>query len=584
MIPQAQAQAADDYFLYANWNPGVGYTTGVAGYIDTNGNLGDPGDEYIIFAGGPSYCGGHTAYIYRVDEAGDPNIHPDNPEATGPVSPRTFTLVSSYYMGSFCSGHENAFYVDDTGIYYGAAPGWGGIYHWDFDWTPIGWDVTTPAPATPQTFARNPDTGDWWVGLTFRQMYKWDVSSWKYQFTHPSLAGGHHNGMEIIGDSLFISDMTSDKIIQYRLDSSGNVIDPPNTPYKTFTYSASPPVEGMGFGPNKHIWISGWSSGTVYELGGGKLQVALEGIKDQCILAGESFEKFDLDDYVVGKPPFTWTYSGNVELGVNIDQDNIVSITYPAGWTGSEKITFEVTDSEGNTASDDATFNVDSVPVVGDIPDQNAPFETFDLDDYLTGVLETNLVVWSTSYNGGAGWDVNIDVNNVVTVTPNGASNPLTITFNAKKVCCEKEVSSSDAATFDPVAVQQPDLGAEKYRWSEWHDGPDYKWDPAPIFHSWNDVFFTNKGSGEAKNVVATISCKPINVQIIDGQVTLGDIPAGGQAWSKDFYEILTNLGNPQDPNIGVEWTVEYDDTNGDHHEVVVSQHRGKASNCSPPS
>jgi hypothetical protein len=48
------AQAIDDYFLYANWNPGVGYTTGAGGYIDTNGHLGNPRDEYLIFAGGPS--------------------------------------------------------------------------------------------------------------------------------------------------------------------------------------------------------------------------------------------------------------------------------------------------------------------------------------------------------------------------------------------------------------------------------------------------------------------------------------------------------------------------------------------------
>lgn len=68
-------------------NPGVGYTTGVAGYVDTNG---DPGDEYLIFAGGPSYCGGHTAYIYQVDTAGDPNMHTiQKPQVQ---SPRTSTL------------------------------------------------------------------------------------------------------------------------------------------------------------------------------------------------------------------------------------------------------------------------------------------------------------------------------------------------------------------------------------------------------------------------------------------------------------------------------------------------------------
>jgi len=276
---QSVQATPDDYYVYVDWNPNVGYTTGINGYVDADGTHisgGNPGDEYIFFTGGPSYGGAHTAYIYKVETAGDPNMHPDNPNATGPIAIRTFTLVSSHGMGTYSSGHENAFHVDDTGIYYGAAPGWGGIYHWDFNWTPIGWEVSTAAPAGSQTLTRNPNNGDWWVGLANRQLYKWDGSSWVYQFTHPNLAGGHHDGMEIIGDYLFISDMTSDVIILYRLNASGDVIDPPGTPYKTFTYSSSPPVEGMGYGPNKHIWISGWSSYTIYELGGGKLQEEIE--------------------------------------------------------------------------------------------------------------------------------------------------------------------------------------------------------------------------------------------------------------------------------------------------------------------
>ena len=369
--------AADDYYMYGDWSlcpSGNQYLTGANGYVDTNGitGWGDPGDEYIFFTCGPSYGGHHTAYIYKVDTAGDPNMHPSNPDATGPIATRTFTLVSSHYMGYYASGHDNAFYVDDTGIYYGAAnnahggvPGWGtvkngGIFRWNFDWTGETCVLSTPAPAGTQTLARNPSTGDWWVGLGNRQVYKWDGSSWVYQFTHPNLAGSHHDGMEIIGSSLFISDMTSDKIIQYRLDASGNVIDPPGTPYNTFTYTTPAPrnVEGMGYGPNKHIWISSWNSYTIYELGGGPLQIALEGIPDQSICAGESFNTFDLDDYTVGTPPFTWTYSGNANLGVSIDADNVVTITYPGGWTGSETITFTVTDSTGQSANDDATFTV----------------------------------------------------------------------------------------------------------------------------------------------------------------------------------------------------------------------------------
>lgn len=451
MLPMC-AQAADDYFLYATWNPGVGYTTGVNGYVDVDGNLGDSGEEYLFFTGGPSYGGVHTAYIYRVETAGDPNTHPDNPDNTGPIALRTFTLVSSHGMGTYSSGHENAFYIDDTGIYYGAAPGWGGIYHWDFDWNSISWEVSTPAPAGAQTLARNPNTGDWWVGLADRKLYRWDGSAWIYQFTHPNLAGSHHDGMEIIGDSLFISDMTSDKIIQYRLNASGDVIDPPNAPYNTFTYSASPSVEGMGFEPNKHIWISGWSSGTIYELGGGELQQAIEGIPDQCVPAGGIFDTFDIDDYTADSSTVDhYGYSGNTNLVVAIDGDNNVTITYLIGWTGNETITFTAYNVSGGVIdSDDATFTVDPAPIVDAIPDQTSPFETFDLDDYLTGI-DSGMVTWSST-DPGADWTVDIDGDNVVTVTaPENATEATVITFTATATCCGGEVSDWDDAAFTPT-------------------------------------------------------------------------------------------------------------------------------------
>ena len=275
--------------------------------------------------------------------------------------------------------------------------------------------------------------------------------------THPDLVGGHHDGMEIIGDSLFISDMTSDTIIQYRLNAAGDVIDPPGTPYNTFIYTtpAYRNVEGMGYGPNKHIWISGWNSYTIYEIGGGRLQQEIEGIPDQCILAGESFDTFDLDDYTTGDVNH-YGYSGNVDLSVSIDADNVVTITYPAGWTGSETITFIAYNAENEVIdSDDAVFTVAPVPVVGDIPDQTSPFVAFDLDDYLL-VGSASPVTWSASAPP-AGWTVAIDGDNVVMVTaPDGAEDPVTIIFTATAIACDREVSDSDDATFTPN--QPPDV------------------------------------------------------------------------------------------------------------------------------
>jgi hypothetical protein len=270
-IVASQSVQADDYYNYGDFNPGVGYTTGVGGYVDTAGRVeGIAGGEYLFFTGGPSYGGDTYAYIYRVETAGDENMHPLNPEATGPIAPRTFTRVGDpYLVGNYSSGHENEFYVNDSGIYYGADDF--GITHWDFGW--LNRAVIGPTtPGTTQTFAYHEASGTWWAGGTYREIYRSDGSPWTYLFTHPNLSGDHHDGMEIIGNSLFISDMTSDMLIQYRLDAAGNVLDAPGSPYKTFSYSASPPVEGMGYGPNNHLWISGWSSGTVYEIGGGALQ------------------------------------------------------------------------------------------------------------------------------------------------------------------------------------------------------------------------------------------------------------------------------------------------------------------------
>ncbi len=248
---------ADDYYNYGQY-PMSGYSAG--GFIDKNGKLGEPGKEYVF------HINGSTGYIHRVDTEGDPQMHPDNPDSTGAVSKRTFTLISSHYIPNARPG-GNSFYIDDTGIYYGPC---GGTMRWDFDWS----NETTVVSKSfcGQTFAGNPRTGDFWAGDSSRRLYKWDGSKWAYQFTYPNLGGGHHDGMTIANDTLFVSDMTSDYIATYKLDKEGNVINPA-APDHIYKYTASPVVENMGFGPNNHIWIT--AGNVVYEIGGGKLQEQL---------------------------------------------------------------------------------------------------------------------------------------------------------------------------------------------------------------------------------------------------------------------------------------------------------------------
>jgi hypothetical protein len=458
----ALPHAPDDFYLYTTYDPGLSYTTAIDGFVDEVGAIeGNPGAEYLFFESGDAYEGDHTAYVYRVETDGDPDRHPDNPYNTGPVAPRTFTFVSSHYLGNYASGHDNAFYVDETGIYYGASDnprnsvdGWGtymggGIFHWDFDWNLLECVVPTPAPGGTQTLARNAATGEWWAGTGNRRLYKWDGASWVYQFTHPHLGGSHHDGMEIINNSLYISDMTSDVIIRYRLDDAGNVIDASGNPANTFFYSASPSVEGMGHEPNDHIWIAGYGSRNIYEIGGGALQLVVEGIPDQCVLPEDPFDTFDLDDYVVGIPPYSWSWEGNVDLVVEVDAENLATVTYPPGWTGQETITFTVEDDLGTRASDDATFTVSEAPVVGDIPDQTAPFVPFDLDDYLAGA-DPEMVTWTAA--GMSCLLVEIDATtHVATVTnPGSCVEPEVITFTATVTPCGEGFSDEDGATFDP--------------------------------------------------------------------------------------------------------------------------------------
>ena len=124
-------------------------------------------------------------------------------------------------------------------------------------------------------------------------------------------------------------------------------------------------------------------------------------------------------------------------------------------------------------------------------------------------------------------------------------------------------------------------LCPDEYRWNTSVSSKGYDWDPFPtLFRAWNDVHFVNNGTGDAYNVIATITCAPVNVNIIDGNVTLGDIPAGGSAWSKDFFLLEVDMTNPQGPDKGICWRVEYDDAAGVHH-VVENVPKFCGENCS---
>jgi len=136
-------------------------------------------------------------------------------------------------------------------------------------------------------------------------------------------------------------------------------------------------------------------------------------ISDQTRLEGESFAVFDLDDFVEDSDDqdedLSWTYTGNIELIIDINADHTITITIPnLDWNGEETITFNATDPGGLWDIDNATFNVTSVndpPVANDdsystdedtvlnVPEPGVLVNDTDVDDPLdlTTVLNDNV-------------------------------------------------------------------------------------------------------------------------------------------------------------------------------------------------
>jgi len=149
-------------------------------------------------------------------------------------------------------------------------------------------------------------------------------------------------------------------------------------------------------------------------------------IPDQTVAEGSNFTTINLDDYVADvdnlASEMTWTYSGNINLSVEIVNRVAIISTPSADWNGSEVITFTATDPGLLNASDPAQFTVTAVndaPVVADIPDQGiaegSTFATINLDDYVTDV--DNLASEMTwSFIGATELTVSIDVNRVATI------------------------------------------------------------------------------------------------------------------------------------------------------------------------
>ena len=278
------ATAVDDYFVYGVENTGF-FTMAIDGYVinDESGLL------YVADSGG-------VCHIYEVSipAGSDPDKHPSNPLNQGTMALRTFVKIGTYDFRADCSWHGYhcaEFYISDNYIYYGVHSG--GIEKWDKNGDGtfgayLGKVTDKNGDAIPhngnETFGYDANNNIWYTGDRSRNIYSFDAdvdTVWQVEFTYPNYGGGHHDGLEFVNGYLWVSDMTSDYIGQWEYTGTGPY-NGWNEVYR-FDYTYGKWVEGMGFGPLGHFWASSYSNNEIYEIGGGKLGVALTDIPDQTI-------------------------------------------------------------------------------------------------------------------------------------------------------------------------------------------------------------------------------------------------------------------------------------------------------------
>jgi hypothetical protein len=280
-IGSGSSAPTGEYYMYAAFSTANSCFLGGA---DVGGN-----DKQLYVNRDGSHVDVYEVEIQDSDDSGkpDPNQHPDNPQDTGPIETRTLKLIKTYNV-PVGSVNSNEIQVLSDRLVYAGYPNVGSVFEYAF-----GTGVASPliqangADYLPQVLGYDSKADVWYGGGAYhRRVYSYDAQAkeWVLEFQYASMAGDHFDGLEVVTDRstgvayVYVSDMTSDFIGQYRRDSNGKWVE-----NNLFQYSGGGAldVEGMGYGPMRHFWVTndGLPTGTpqtLYEIGGGALGTYLE--------------------------------------------------------------------------------------------------------------------------------------------------------------------------------------------------------------------------------------------------------------------------------------------------------------------
>lgn len=203
----------------------------------------------------------------------EPNQHPLNPDDLGPIEERVLTLIEAIPWPTNLTLSQAELYANDLGI-------WGGGQNITEQLFAGGGStvITTPPAWANNLFALIgfDDVNEvWYAGNeSARRVFQYDAANdaWGIAFYYPELAGSHMDGLEVVTQPetgipfVYVSDMTSDFIGQYRLDPNLGWVQENLFEYEG---TANTAVEGMGFGALNHFWVT--TGGALTEVGGGDL-------------------------------------------------------------------------------------------------------------------------------------------------------------------------------------------------------------------------------------------------------------------------------------------------------------------------